>query len=226
MRWRMPWDPWHHASMPCRPRKYQGHVSSARRRSPSQAHSPRPHSRISISLPTTRPHPPARIPPTRGSRNPRCPPVCDPGAPRGPPLVPRRWNNAAAPPPPPHREKIFFSPLLAPRRFSLLPSASPAARREIHPRTPPARRGEPRIRARPVEVMLLFFFWIFLGRFRAFCGSALYLLRFCPLIYGYLFAVTGRNRWEDLCIIFCEGGLGGAPLLDLLETLRISRRRV
>jgi len=28
---------------------------------------------------------------------------------------------------PPHREKIFFSPLLAPRHFSLLPSASPAA---------------------------------------------------------------------------------------------------
>jgi hypothetical protein len=28
---------------------------------------------------------------------------------------------------PPHREKIFFSPLLAPRHLSLFPSASPAA---------------------------------------------------------------------------------------------------
>jgi hypothetical protein len=77
---------------------------------------------------------------------------------------------------PPHREKSFprLSLLLAVSLSSPSPRLrlSPAARREICARTPPARRGEPRIRARHVEVMLLIFLGIFfLGPgFRCFCG--------------------------------------------------------
>lgn len=133
-------DPWHHASMPCaRPWKYQGHVSSARRRSPAPARAA-PASPNKYLPPSTRVHPLENDPPTRGSRETRRPHVSDTGAPRGPPLVPLRWNNAAAPPPPPASRKIFSSPLLAPRCFSLLPpprgsaSAPPPAAKSAHGR--------------------------------------------------------------------------------------------
>lgn len=134
-------------------------------RSPTPAHNPSPgHSRISISLPA---HPSAA--PTRRRVGPDVSRVH-----LSVTTVVRvglhLWRAGEITRPhhdhPPHREKIFFSPLLAPRHFSLLPSASPASRREICAKTPPAARGEPRIRARPVEVMLLVFSRIFSVRVR------------------------------------------------------------
>lgn len=58
----------------------------------------------------------------------------------------------------PRIAKKSFSRLSSLLAISLSsPPPHPPPRREICARTPPAARGEPRIRARPVEVMLLIF---------------------------------------------------------------------
>lgn len=116
-----------HAPMPCRPRKYQGHVSSARRQishpSPQPQPGAFPNKYLPPSAPVGRTHPPTRGP----GRIPR-PPVGDYSGPRGPPPVARGWNNAAAPRPPPTSRKNLFlasprsSPFLSPPlRLTRLP---------------------------------------------------------------------------------------------------------
>jgi hypothetical protein len=106
-------------------------------------------------------------------------------------------------PRPPHREKIFFSPLIAPRHFSLLPSVSPAARRENLRTDAPAARGEPRVGARPVEVVLLFFFPDFFPARAGFVFPALYLV-FTAVLPVDLRLSVRRGYWCQLVCWICR----------------------
>lgn len=112
------------------PRKYQGHVSNrqeAIRQAKQSLPTPPPHSRISISPRSY----PTRLSPTRGPHITRPHVSATRNRRVGPhPTRARGWEIARPlpPPPPPSPEKIFFSPLLPPSRFSpsLSPPPSPA----------------------------------------------------------------------------------------------------